>query len=231
MSIPFSLFDKRHYPTVDVAAGYAEWAHVYDARQGDELDIDLLKHVQSIQWKEINSAIDLACGTGRIGAWMKAQGVRQIHGVDLSPQMITHAARKNIYTSLAQANMVALPHPAAACGLGITVLATCHLPDLIPFFQEAGRVIKNTLIIVDYHPFFLIKGIPTHFDNANGEAVAIENTVHLISDYVNAAREAHWSLIEMRERLVDEKWIARAPGMGKYINEPVSFVMVWRRML
>lgn len=230
MPLPFSLFDKRHYPTVGVAAGYAEWAQVYDARQGDELDIDLLKCVGSIRWKEINNAIDLACGTGRVGAWMKAQGVTQIHGVDLSPQMIAYAARKNIYTSLTRANIVSLPHQASTFDLGITVLATCHLPELIPFFQEAQRVIKSILIVVDYHPFFLInKGIPTHFDNADGEAVAIENHVHLISDYFNAAREAHWSLIEMRERLVDEKWIARAPGMGKYINEPVSFVMVWRR--
>ena len=231
MPLPFSLFDKRHYPTVDVAAGYAEWAQVYDARQGDELDIDLLQHIESVQWKGINSALDIACGTGRIGAWMKAQGVKKIRGVDLSPQMIAHAAHKNIYTSLTRANMVVLPHPASAFDLGITVLATCHLPDLIPFFQEAHRVIKNILVVVDYHPFFLIKGIPTHFDNLNGEAIAIENTIHMISEHFSAANGVHWSLIEMRERLVDEEWISHKPWMAKHINEPVSFVMVWRRML
>ena len=89
-------------------------------------------------------------------------------------------------------------------------------------------MIKHFLIVVDYHPFFLIKGIPTHFNNTNGEEIAIENHVHLISDYFNAAQKANWSLIEMRERLVDETWIARKPVMSKYISEPISFVMVWK---
>ena len=59
--------------------------------------------------------------------------------------------------------------------------------------------------------------------------VAIETYVHLTSDHVVAAHGAELSLIEMRERLVDDRWIALKPKWEEYRNHPVSFAMVWRK--
>lgn len=72
-------------------------------------------------------------------------------------------------------------------------------------------------------------GMPTHFDRASGESVAIETYVHLLSDHVTAARAAELSLIEMRERLVDDRWIALKPRWERYRNHPVSFAMAWQK--
>ena len=45
-------------------------------------------------------------------------------------------------------------------------------------------------MIVGYHPFFLMIGIPTHFDRADGTPAAIESHVHLFSDHVRRRRPA-----------------------------------------
>jgi len=84
-------------------------------------------------------------------------------------------------------------------------------------------------VLLDYHPFFLLSGIPTHFPNVDGEQIAIENTVHLTSDHVGAASQSGWALLEMHERLIDDEWIAALPNMARYARRPVSFVMVWQR--
>lgn len=62
-----------------------------------------------------------------------------------------------------------------------------------------------------------------------GQPVAIETYVDLLSDHVAAARAAGLSLIEMRERLIDERWIALKSQWQRYRNQPISFAMVWRR--
>ena len=74
-----------------------------------------------------------------------------------------------------------------------------------------------------------MNGIPTHFDFASGEPVAIESHVHLFGDHVQAAHAASWSLMEMHERLVDDQWIVRKPRWEQYRDRPVSFALVWRK--
>ena len=113
-----------------------------------------------------------------------------------------------------------------------TCLVDEHLQDLRPLYREAARLLQQGghHVIVGYHPHFIMAaGIPTHFDRRPGESVAIETYVHLFSDHVAAARAADLSLIEMRERLVDDRWIALKPRWESYRNHPVSFAMVWRK--
>ena len=49
--------------------------------------------------------------------------------------------------------------------------------------------------------------MPTHFKEADGEPVAIETYVHLFSDHVTAALAAGWQLAEMREQVIDDRWV------------------------
>lgn len=231
MALPFSEYDARHYPTLDTVAGYAEWSQSYDAEMGEELDIDLLTRLETIQWSQIKKAIDLGCGTGRIGVWLKAQGVHSIVGVDICEAMLRHATAKGVYKNLIQADITSLSDVSCLYDLGISVLAACHLSNLQALFQEADRIIHadGVFILADYHPFFLLKGIPTNFQRPGGESVAIENHVHLLSEHVQAARQSNWRLVEMHEKLVDKTWVEKAPSMSKYLYQPISFVMVWQR--
>ncbi len=227
----FSDFDNRKYPTVSVTQGYGEWVRTYEDTVPDELDVPLLSRIGSVDWASVQRAADLACGTGRTGAWLARQGVKRIDGVDLTPEMLELARNKGVYESLQVGDVLATPLAAAAYDLCIMVLADEHLADLTPLYREAARLTAaaGRFVIVGYHPHFMLKGIPPHFDRDSGEPVAIESYVHLTSDHVKSAHAAGWSLVEMDEHLINGEWIAQKPKWEKFLNHPISFSMVWAK--
>src|SRR3982750_1611209 len=96
----FTPFDKRRYPVVGAATGYGEWAPSYEETVATSLDVPLLAGLKSIDWPAINLAADLACGTGRTGAGLKANGVVAVDGVDVTPEMLELARAKGIFRAL-----------------------------------------------------------------------------------------------------------------------------------
>jgi SAM-dependent methyltransferase len=227
----FSPFDRRCYPTLPVRDGYREWATTYEDVVQDEMDLRLLARIETVDWARAKRVLDLACGTGRIGAWLRAQGVRRIDGLDFTPEMLARAEAKGVYDRLITADMLATGQPASAYDLVLEVLADEHVTELPPLYREAARLAApiGAFVIVGYHPHFLLNGIPTHFKRRGGEPVAIESHVHLLSDHVKAARRAGWTLAEMDEGVVDDAWLAKKPKWEEYRFHPVSFAMVWRK--
>jgi hypothetical protein len=71
--------------------------------------------------------------------------------------------------------------------------------------------------------------MPTHFNNAAGEPVAVQTYVHLMSEHVTAAHVAGLELAEMAEGLVDDAWISSKPKWARFKNHPVSFAFVWKK--
>jgi SAM-dependent methyltransferase len=229
----FAPFDRRRYPTLPVRAGYREWAETYEDVVQDEMDLRLLARIESVDWAKAGRVLDLACGTGRIGAWLRVRGVQRLDGLDFTPEMLARAEAKGVYDRLILADMLATGLPAASYDLVLEVLADEHLQALLPLYREAARISAagSVFVIVGYHPHFLMNGIPTHFTRRDGEAVAIESHVHLFSEHVQAAHRTGWTLIEMDEGLIDDAWIAKKPKWARYRSHPVSFALVWRKHL
>jgi len=230
--LEFSHFDRRHYPTVSVREGYSAWVPSYETTVQDEMDLVLLDAVESVAWAAFERAVDLGCGTGRTGTWLRAHGVARIEGIDLTPEMLAVARSRKIYDGLFEADIAATGLGGGIYDLVTTCLVDEHLRDLRPLYGEVSRLLRpgGTHVLVGYHPYFIMAaGIPTHFDRKPGESVAIETYVHLFSDHVAAARSVDLSLIEMRERLVDDRWIGLKPRWKQYKNHPVSFAMVWQK--
>ena len=227
----FADFDVRKYETLSVQQGYAEWSHTYEANVEDEMDRRLLERITSISWAELDGVIDLACGTGRTGVWLRSKGVNAIDGIDITPAMLSAAKTKGVYRRLVLGNITDTRLKAEDYELSIEVLADEHLPDLYPLYQEAARITRPAgyLVVVGYHPHFLMQGLVTHFHRENGQPVAIQSYVHLLSDHVKAAHSAQWSLLEMDEGVVDESWLRKKRNWKKYRHRPVSFAMVWQR--
>jgi SAM-dependent methyltransferase len=227
----FAPFDRRRYPTLPVCEGYREWAKTYEDVVEDEMDIRLLARIESVDWAQAGRVLDLACGTGRIGAWLRAQGVQHLDGLDFTPEMLARAEAKGVYDRLIQADVLDTGLPGSAYDLVLEGLADEHLADLRPLYREAARLAgpAGVFVIVGYHPHFLMNGIPTHFDRQGGEAVAIESYVHLLSDHAKAAHQSGWRLVEMDEGVVDDAWLAKKPKWQRYRSHPVSFAMVWRQ--
>ena len=229
MSRDFALYDKRHYRTVGVLEGYRQWSRSYDRNMTGDLDIELLQQLTTVDFC-VERVIDLACGTGRIGTWLASVGAREIVGVDLCPEMLAEAAKRGVYRELRNEDIRATELPSALADLVINVLSVEHLPSLAPFYAELARLVRSGghVVLVGFHPHFLLNGIPTHFDLETGEALAIETTIHLFSDHVASARAVGFQLIDARERVVDEELLGRSPGWRRHAGMPVSFALVWR---
>ena len=231
MPLDFAHFNVRKYQTLPVRDGYREWVATYEDTVPDEMDLRLLDGVRTIEWARARATVDLACGTGRIGAWLAARGVTNIDGVDITPEMLERAREKNAYRRLECADVTSTGLPEASYDLAVQVLADEHLEDLGSLYREAARLTRaeGRFVIVGYHPHFLMNGIPAHFDRPSGESVAIASFVHFFSDHVRAAHAAGWTLVEMDERIVDDALVAIKAGWERYRHQPLSFAMVWAK--
>jgi SAM-dependent methyltransferase len=230
--VRFSDFDARGYPTVNVTAGYGEWVATYENTVEDAMDIALLEELSEVPWGTTRRAIDLGCGTGRTGSWLRGKGVESIDGIDLTPEMIAVARRRGIYQHLFEADVTATGLESGIYDLVSISLVDEHLPDIQPLYREAWRLAcpGGFLVLIGYHPHFIMtSGMPTHYDRAPGEPVAIETYVHLLSEHVTAGLQAGWSLLEMKERLIDESWLALKPKWERYRHHPISVAFTWRK--
>lgn len=224
-------FDRRHYPVASAARGYGEWAPTYEETMAVGLDEPLLPRLTSIDWSAASEAADLACGTGRTGAWLKARGVGAIDGVDLTPEMLAIADTKHVYRTLSLADVADTSLPAGRYPLVVMSLADEHLKELQPAYREAVRLLQRQgkFLLLGYHPFFLMSGLVTHFHRADGEAVTIQSYVHLFSEHFRAGSAAGLTLVEFQECVIDNDWLKTKPKWRPYLNWPASFAMVWEK--
>ncbi|GLZ10817.1 SAM-dependent methyltransferase [Actinomadura sp. NBRC 104425] len=230
--LSFADFDARGYRMVDVRTGYGQWVTTYDDTVEDVMDLALLEDLSEPSWHTVRRAVDLGCGTGRTAAWLRRHGVCAIDGVDLTPEMLAVARSRKVHDSLREADVTDTGLEDGAYDLVIASLIDEHLPDLNPLYAEAWRIAEPgaLLVIVAFHPHFIMtSGMPTHFTSASGEPIAIATHVHLISDHVMAGVRAGWTLTEMREGIIDDRWIALKPKWERFRNHPVSAALVWRR--
>jgi SAM-dependent methyltransferase len=228
----FTPFDRRGYPVVPVVSGYAEWANTYDATVTTGLDEPLLESLTSVNWQQVRVAADLGCGTGRTGVWLRNRGVQTIHGVDLTQQMLDIAASKQAHAQLHVGDVASTPLASSEYDLCMLVLVDEHLAGLEPVYREAARLLVpgGQFVLIGYHPFFLMRGMPTHYHRtANHEPITIRSYVHLFSEHFDAARKASLGITEFRECVIDEKWLASKPKWREYLHWPVSFALGWKR--
>lgn len=226
----FTEFDQRGYPTVDVRTGYGQWAGSYETTVEDLMDLALLERLGLPEWSGFARALDLGCGTGRTASWLRTKGVRAIDGVDLTPEMLALARARGVHDRLIEGDATDTGLPGGTYDLVIASLVDEHLDDLVPLYREAWRVASAaaTWVLVAFHPHFIMHaGMPTHFTGDDGEPVAISTNVHLISDHITAGLEAGWELAEMREGVVDQRWLELKPKWQRHLGHPISAVFVW----
>jgi len=231
--LDFSSFDTRGYQMVDVRTGYREWVPTYENTVQDAMDIALLDELSGPAWEQVRRAADLGCGTGRTGAWLREHGVASIDGVDLTPEMLDVARERGAHDRLVVADVADTGLDGGAYDLVIASLVDEHLEDLEPLYREAWRLAEPGawLVLVAFHPHFIMAtGMPTHFTSSSGEPLAIATHVHLLSDHVTAGLRAGWTLAEMREGVIDDRWLAVKPKWEHLRHHPVSAAFAWRKV-
>ena len=227
----FADFDQRRYRTVDARTGYGEWVATYEQTVQDAMDTALLEVLESPDWEAVALAADVGCGTGRTGAWLHSKGVAAVDGVDLTPEMLARAAERRVYRRLYEADVRSSGLETDAYDLVTCSLVDEHLPALEGLYAEAARISRagGLFVLVGYHPHFIMaSGMPTHFTSASGEDVAIETHIHLVSAHISAALAAGWQVREMKERLIDDEWVALKPKWERLRGHPIAFAFVWQ---
>ena len=77
---------------------YGEWASTYDSDFVGSSAYVLYRHIAEVflhEQSSINGAVlDVGCGTGVVGECLRACGVAEVDGIDISQPMLTEAARK-----------------------------------------------------------------------------------------------------------------------------------------
>src|SRR5262249_28861843 len=159
----------------------------YEDTVEDAMDLALLDQLASLDWSRVARAVDLGCGTGRTGAWLRGRGVGALDGVDATPEMLGVARARGLFDVLVEGDVRASGLPARAYDVAVCCLVDEHLPEVAPLYAEVARLLtpRGSFVLVSYHPFFIMAaGMPTHFDTADGASVAIETYVHLPSEHV-----------------------------------------------
>ncbi len=226
----FTRFDRRHYETLPARRGYAAWAPTYDDTVDDSMDMEPLGRIDSVRWPAVSRAADLGCGNGRTARWLRTKGEFPIDGLDVTPEMLELARRRNLHDRLIEADVRRTGLDAGAYGLVACVLVDEHLPDLAPLYAEARRLLApaGAFVLVGVHPFFLMAvGMPTHFDGPEGRPVAIETHLHLPGEHVTAASAARLVTAELHEALVGDRLIQLKPSWEAYRGWPFTYAWVW----
>lgn len=92
---------------------YADWAASYDADtlegMGYVAPVIAARALSEALEGDASDAriLDAGCGTGLVGAELARRTQAEIDGIDLSPGMLEEAARKEVYRTLAEADMTA----------------------------------------------------------------------------------------------------------------------------
>ena len=136
----------------EVAAAYAGWANHYD-REIMELGYTLPFIVTSWLARYVRRGdgpvLDAGCGTGLSGPFVRALGYDQLEGLDLSEEMLRHAAGRDAYTTLKQAEIgKTLPWPDGhfAAFFSTGVFTEGHAPasgldELVRITRKGGHAI------------------------------------------------------------------------------------------
>jgi len=96
---------------------------------------------------------DLGCGPGHIARYLRDAGV-DVHGVDLSPQMIVHARQLNPDIEFREGNMLALDLEDGSLAGIVAFYAIVNIPrESLPLaFAEMHRVLKpEGLLLLSFH--------------------------------------------------------------------------------
>ena len=188
--------------TTNIQKAYDEWSQTYDTDRNLTRDLDEQILREELVNQRFTSILEIGCGTGKNTVFLAQRGAR-IHALDFSEGMI-QKAREKVKDEHVKFSVVDLtqrwPCEDQAYDLTVCNLVLEHIEYLSFIFSEAFRVLEmqGKFMVNELHPFRQYDGKKARFEK--GESVIeIPAFVHHISDFVNAASDSGWKLIQLKE--------------------------------
>jgi SAM-dependent methyltransferase len=216
------------HPGVHVAPGattdaYRQWAETYDEPGNELLELDLPAIDAILDTLPSGTAVDTACGTGRLAGRLARRG-HQVVGLDGSVEMVRRAGQSVAGVQFAVADLNDLPLPDASMDLLTNALALTHVADLDRVMSEFARVLRpgGAAIISDVHPDLVFLGSVVKAQGPSGEPRLAACHRRTVADYLRAAISAGFR-VRGFEELDRTREVSAAPG-----SEPVYEIGAWR---
>jgi ubiquinone/menaquinone biosynthesis C-methylase UbiE len=215
------------HPGVHVEQGatnnaYRQWAKTYDEPGNDLLELDLPIIDAVLDDLPTGTAVDTACGTGRLARRLAGRGHRVV-GVDRSAEMVQQAGHSLPGIPIVIGDLHNLPLADASADLVTNALALTHVRDLEPVLREFGRVLRpgGHAIISDVHPGLAFLGSVPKAQGSSGQPQQAACHRHTVADYLRAALSAGF-----RVRGFDEQPRSRQAAAAS-VPEPVREIGTW----
>jgi len=134
---------------------YSLWASTYDSDPNPLLALEereLSPCLSDLRGKRV---VDVGCGTGR---WLRKclqRGAQDPVGVDLSAEMLAHAAHKSsLRGRILRGDCLALPLRDGIADLVVCSFLAGYVADLGTLGRELGRISKSNadIYVTDFHP-------------------------------------------------------------------------------
>jgi ubiquinone/menaquinone biosynthesis C-methylase UbiE len=183
---------------------YNATAESYAATRIDELskkhlDGLLLKAFAQLN-KDKGTCGDFGCGPGQTTKFLFDSGVKDIVGIDISPEMTKVARRIFPYIKFETGDLLALPYSDNYFASAIAFYAIVHFDyDQIAIaFKEINRVLKKGAhFLFSFH----VGEETVHFDKANGIDIDIDLQFFQTNQILQLLRDNNFSIIDATERL------------------------------
>lgn len=181
-------------------AAYAQWAAGYDDAGNGLFDLDEPALEAIVQSLPVGTAVDAACGTGRLTDRLVARGHRVL-GVDSSTEMLERARRRLPAVPFVAGDLHRLPVPDGAADLLVTGLALTHVADLGPVFAEFARVLRSRgdLLVSDVHDQLVLLGSVVKAEGADGRAQLASTHRHSVAEVLRSALAAGFTVLRFDE--------------------------------
>ena len=195
---------------MNIEKAYNIWADQYDTNSNKTRDLDIKSTIETLNKFNFSIVIELGCGTGKNTNYLLKKADKII-GLDFSQEMLLKAKAK-IQDERAEFHKADLT---AEWNIenDFADLITCslvleHIKDLDFVFNQTNKKLKNggIFFISELHPFKQYSGSKAKFETENGTQ-ELETYVHHISDYLSAATENGFELVELKEWFDEENKI------------------------
>ncbi len=196
---------------------YRIWADTYDDNANNaviQLEEKIILPMLDAAAISGKKAIDLGCGTGRHVHHLLTRGAKQVVGIDLSGEMLS-IAQSHVdaeRTTLMQARITCLPLAGNQFDVAVASLVLSHEKDLEAAFREIRRVLRSgaTLMITDLHWSFETRGWKRTFAGKvkRGKRLAVENVVHLPSEYEGVIQKTCFAVEKYLEPAIDQALVS-----------------------
>ena len=143
--------------------------------------------------------LDMGCGPGQTTKFLAENGVSDITGADLSPEMIRVAKSINPSLHFEQADMLQLHYPDTSFAAAISFYAIVHFSDeqVLTAFKEIRRVLKNGgHFLFSFH----VGDEILHLDNFLSKDVDIDLHFFEIRKIRELLKEAGLEIIDIIQR-------------------------------